>query len=119
MSGKLKAINDYLIEKLVEDPRFRVSKNGIIEKQTGVKSNIWKVVGSKDKEGYVRVFYGGNKRVYSHRIVYRKYIGALSEDLVINHKDSNTSNNHVNNLELVPHKKNIEYRDRRKERTGK
>jgi hypothetical protein len=51
--------------------------------------------------------------------MYAKYIGNLNEELVIDHKDTNTSNNAVNNLQLITHKKNIYYRDRRKERTGK
>jgi hypothetical protein len=41
-----------------------------------------------------------------HRIIYRKYVGPLSKNLTINHKDGNPSNNHFSNLELVSQSEN-------------
>jgi hypothetical protein len=111
-SGKIIAINDHLIDELLADSRYKVQKNGVILKNG-------KQVGSKDKEGYIRVFYGQNRRIYAHRIVYRAFNGPLQKDLVVEHRDGDTSNNAASNLLLVTHKKNIEYKNRRLARTGK
>lgn len=114
-SGKIIAINDYLIEELIVDPLFTVGENGEIYKESRGRK---RKVGSPDKEGYIRVKYK-NKRVFAHRIVYRKFKGKLHDDLVVEHKDGNPDNNAPYNLLLVTQKKNNEYKIRRKERTGK
>lgn len=108
---KLKAINDKLIYELLSDDKYEVRRDGTILKNG-------KRVGRKDKEGYVEIYYK-TKRLKAHRIVYAKFKGKLNEELVVDHKDTNPSNVDVNNLQLVTQKKNIYYRDRRKERTGK
>lgn len=114
-SGKLIAVNDYLIEEILNDPAFLVSENGVICKKIGSKI---KKLGSPDKEGYIRINYK-RKKVFSHRIIYAKFNGNLKEDLVVEHRDGNPGNNAANNLLLVTHKKNIEYKNRRLERIKK
>lgn len=118
-SGKLIAKNDYLIEEFIMDTRYRVSKNGVIEGKLGSKNaQKWKRIGSADREGYVRITYQ-TKRIFAHRIVYRLFNGPLKQDLVVEHKDGNPGNNAAENLLLITHKQNIEYKNRRLGRLGK
>lgn len=44
-----------------------------------------------------------------HSLVARKYIGERPEGYTINHKDGNKRNNHVSNLEIIPHKENVRH----------
>ena len=58
----------------------------------------------KTKKGYCRVYMrreSTNKRedVYVHRIIAQLFIPNPNNLLEVNHKDSNPSNNHKNNLE--------------------
>ena len=47
-----------------------------------------------------------NKTVYVHRMVYQSFADNDLKDLTINHKDGNTKNNHIENLELVTREEN-------------
>lgn len=108
---KLKSSNDYLIEELLKDNNYEINKDGTICRKN-------KKLGRKDKENYIEIYYKG-KRLKAHRIIYAKYLGDLDKELVVDHKNADTSDNSVGNLRLCDQKKNIYYRDRRKERTKK
>ncbi len=117
-SGGLIAKNDYLIEEIISSPLFRIFENGVIERNMTPKStNVWKVVGKPDRENYKRIWWK-DKRIFVHRIIYRKFKGHLEADLVIEHIDGDTSNNAISNLLLVTQKLNNEYKTRRRNRTG-
>lgn len=63
----------------------------------------------KSKSPYLRVKANG---VYylSHRLIASVLIGReLKHDEVINHKDGNTLNNNLINLEIVTHKENVRH----------
>jgi hypothetical protein len=107
-SGKLIAANDYLIEEFLQDSRYLVTSEGRIYRNG-------KQLGRYDKEGYIEIYYKG-KRLKAHRIVYAKFKGKLSKDLVIEHDNGETYDNNPSNLLLVSQKKNCEYRVRRQER---
>jgi hypothetical protein len=47
------------------------------------------------------------QRFRVHREVARLFLPNFSEDLVVNHKDGNTHNNHVDNLEMVSQAENV------------
>jgi hypothetical protein len=49
---------------------------------------------------------GRRKNYYIHRLVALTYIPTKDKSLDINHKDNNTLNNHVSNLEWVTRKEN-------------
>ncbi len=52
----------------------------------------------------------GEKKTYRvHRLVYESYKGEIPEGKVINHKDGNTYNNSLSNLECVTQKENIDH----------
>ena len=44
-----------------------------------------------------------------HRVVWEAFNGPIPRRLEINHKDINRSNNHLSNLELLTHQKNIQH----------
>ncbi|MGL4801876.1 MAG: HNH endonuclease signature motif containing protein [Cetobacterium sp.] len=66
------------------------------------------------RNGYMRVYMRNTvnfKRYdrYIHRLVAEYFIKKPEGKNVVNHKDCDRSNNHVNNLEWVTTKENIEY----------
>ena len=66
------------------------------------------------RNGYMRVYMRNvldNKRYdkYIHRLVAEYFLEKPEGKNVVNHKDCNRSNNHVDNLEWVTTKENIEY----------
>ena len=48
---------------------------------------------------------GKRKQFYVHRLVASEYIGDVN-NFVVNHKDGNKFNNHINNLEICTQKDN-------------
>lgn len=78
---------------------FRATKTGknfkIIKKHT-------------HSAGYI-VFSLAGELKYSHRLVYETYKGKIPEGMEVHHKDHDKTNNHVDNLELTSHQKNMEY----------
>lgn len=118
-SGKLKASNDLLIYVLLQDSRYKIEKNGDIwttVQRTGKNSvnNTWRLLShycknSKRGGKPYRIIRYNSKHLLVHRIIYAKFIGELIDDLVINHKDGNTLNNSVDNLELVTQSQNVKH----------
>jgi len=109
-SGLLESKNDHLIEILIKDPLFKVTKEGkIFSKLTkngqGV-SDQWREVGYKKADGYVRFRYRG-EFLFAQRVVFRAWKGKLKPDHVINHINLDNSDNHPDNLEqLIQHENN-------------
>lgn len=70
--------------------------------------------------GYPNVYLGANNSYRVHRLVALTYIENLENKKCINHKNSNRSDNRVENLEWVTHKENtihsIEHGGRKKTR---
>lgn len=63
-------------------------------------------------KGYKQVHLSKNKKrkmFYAHRLVAKHFLKNYAEDLDINHKDFDRSNNDLANLELVTVKQNINY----------
>lgn len=68
----------------------------------------------KTKTGYCRVYMrrdstGQREDVYIHRIIAEMFIPNPNSLSDVNHKDSNPSNNAVENLEWLSHRDNLEY----------
>ncbi len=102
-SGKIVS-NDYLIDQILNDSLYDIRNDGMIMTQicrTGKISvkGVWREAGSISG-GYRFIYYKGHK-LSCHRIMYKKFNGMLSEDLVINHLDGNRLNNNPKNLELT------------------
>jgi hypothetical protein len=71
-----------------------------------------------DKGGYLRVClypdlgYGkkGKRKIVSiHRLVAMTFLSNYTEDLEVNHKDGNKTNNCIENLEMVTPKENVSH----------
>jgi hypothetical protein len=84
---------------------------GILKTNT-VKGRI--LIQSKSYNGYMRIelskFIGMKaipKKYLVHRLVMQSFYGI--SDLVVNHKDSNRSNNNLNNLEYCTHSENMKH----------
>ncbi len=105
-SGNLKITNDHLIYEMLKDPDIDVREDGTVwtlTTRTGRRSasNQWRLAGTINSQGYVIIKYK-RKNITSHRLTFAKYGNTpLAPDLVINHIDSNKSNNSISNLELV------------------
>lgn len=101
---KFESKNDELIEKFIKDPLYKITKAGdiytLLTKNGQGISNKWRPIGNKRKDGYVRVRYQ-NEFLLAHRIIYRKYVGALEKEKVVDHKNGNPSDNKASNLQLI------------------
>ena len=65
-----------------------------------------------DRNGYGQVTFttkGIRKTYYVHRLVANAFIPNPNNYTDVNHKDENSSNNHVDNLEWISHKENMQY----------
>lgn len=115
---RFRAKNDWLIDKLIADPRYDVRESGqvwTLIALNGRAGKTWRVAGKTDKEGYREMPYRG-RYLKIHRIVYRKFKGELSAEMVVDHADRDTGNNRPSNLSLVTPQENNEYRYRREQR---
>lgn len=114
-SGKLIAINDIYIKKLISDPLYDIRPDGTIwtcrDKQGHIQ-DIWRESKNIDSGGYPVFKYGPKKNkkyLKVARVIYQKYVGELEPDLVINHIDNNKLNSSPENLELVTQSKNTKH----------
>lgn len=113
-SGKLIASNDWLIEELIGNPDYDIREDGTIWtliQRTGhrSKNNVWRQTAKHaNGKGYLELAYK-YKKLGVHRISFRKFIGPLQPDLVVNHKDCNKLNNSPSNLELIPQVENAHH----------
>src|ERR1017187_879088 len=108
-SGQLESKNDHLIDKLLKDPNYKVSKGRIYTKLTlngqGV-SDDWREVGYKKEDGYVRFRYDG-EFLFAQRVIYQHKNKDIKPDMVINHINLDNSDNRPKNLEqLTQHENN-------------
>lgn len=60
------------------------------------------------KDGYLRVQFAGKTRTV-HRVVATAYVPADVGKDFVNHKDGNKQNNHVDNLEWVTRRENMQH----------
>ncbi len=82
---------------------IEITKDGRIF-QNGIERKLHK----RKEDGYM-ITSINSKLKYVHRLVAEKYIPNPHNLPVINHKDGNTSNNHVDNLEWTTKRKNCEH----------
>lgn len=84
---------------------YEVSSEGLVRNTRTLKL----LTGDINKAGYKRVqFYNKPKkqRMFVHRLVAETFLVCGNESLVVNHKDGNKLNNHVDNLEWVTRTEN-------------
>ncbi len=92
------------------DEGGRLHKN--IDRDHRKDKYIDKIIDKKNKNGYMVAFLSlGDKvvQIRIHRLIWRYYYGKIPENLQINHKDVNKTNNRKENLELVTGSENIQH----------
>lgn len=79
------------------------------------KIKICKDVGSKNEDGYTRIWCGNGKKEIGkalkmrYRLMYYLYYGSIPENCEIDHIDRNRSNDAINNLRAVTRQENCSY----------
>lgn len=101
-----------LWKEIMEWPGYFISTHGNVRstKQGKLKNLNPRISGA----GYYSVALcrgntGERWQISVHQLVYSHFIGELSTELEINHKDLNKLNNHYQNLEMVTHQQNIKH----------
>lgn len=100
---------DFLRSYLYYDPSsptFLRCKSDIYAGKRTIRKYANDEIGSFSKDGYVIVSINA-KHYKAHRIVYMLFNGEIPENMVINHKDGNTYNNCIDNLEACYQKDNV------------
>lgn len=99
------------MEKAIKDfYNYTISDNGIVRNK--VTNTIKKGSSNNTGNGYLYVdLYRNNKRQrkYIHRLVAEAFIPNPEDKTMVNHKDGDTKNNTVSNLEWVTAKENVEH----------
>lgn len=117
-SGLIIATNDQNISLILKNEYYKVESDGKVWTRYGrngrlLLREVWRRCDVGQKNGYRSISFTSSSRtrhkIAVHRLVYAKFVGSLSEDLVINHKDGNKSNNDVSNLELVTQSRNNQH----------
>lgn len=97
---------------------YQVSNFGNVKSLNYNRTGKEKILKSKkDKDGYLQFSLCKNGKVKhfkTHRLVALAFIPNLENLPQVNHKDENKENNHVDNLEWVSPKENINYGTRNK-----
>ena len=101
---------DYLVKEFVESGKYQIDiESGF------VYNSKWKKLGYKIKtesklrqKQYLYIKYKG-KGLKLHRIIYYAAHKKLKTKLVVNHKDGNSFNNAISNLELTTQKDNMRH----------
>ena len=102
--------HDNLIELIINDQNFDIKIDGTIWSNRpfvgrGILQNFRRMDRYGSNKKYLVVAYRIDKSKHTaplllvHRIIYRKFIGPLDDELTVNHKDGNKINNKPENLE--------------------
>ena len=101
--------NDKIIEMFINDLNYIINPSGDVYNKKGKKLGFTKQTEIKLRgTNYYYIKYMG-KELKIHRIIYRKFVGKFIHNYEIHHKNSDTSDNSVDNLVQVSHKENIWY----------
>ena len=86
-----------------KETMVEITKDGKV-----IQNGVERKLNPRKADGYVLTSIN-SKSKYVHRLVAEKHLPNPYNLPVINHKDGNTSNNHVDNLEWTTRRKNCEH----------
>jgi len=91
---------------------YKFNEGNIYSKKS--KRNIGHI--DKTIGGYVRFkdWNDNGKKKYLHRILYEKYYGKITDNLVTNHINGKKDDNRLDNLELITFQQNLQYGEKYK-----
>lgn len=92
-------------KEIVGFENYQISNTGLIKKEG-------KILKPFDNGGYDRILLrkdGISKKKLIHRLVAEHFISNQNNKPQVNHKDLNTKNNNVDNLEWVTNKENVQH----------
>lgn len=99
----LRATNDTVIEQFINDPLYKVRRDGTVFTKKGWHGRVaktWRKQEPYTAKGYPTIKYNG-KHLLVHRLVYRALVGPLHQDMVVDHIDNDRTNNKPSNLQLL------------------
>lgn len=98
-----KAIKGYEgLYEVSDAGKVRSLKFGKVKELSLVDNGLGYLFVSLYKEGKCKMF-------QIHRLVVEAFIGEIPKGLIVNHKDENSQNNNVNNLEICTYEYNNNY----------
>ena len=83
---------------IASDGHIRNKKGGLMSKLA--RNGYWLTMAQFNKKFYY---------FFEHRVIWVWHNGVIPENAIVNHKDCNKSNNHIENLELLIQKENAEH----------
>jgi DNA-directed RNA polymerase specialized sigma subunit len=95
------------------DGMYTITKKGdIFSYKQKKKRKLKQQKASQSKKGYfqVRLFneeFKKGKLFYVHRLMYETFVGEIPEDREIDHIDGDTSNNNIDNIQILSRRENI------------
>lgn len=99
--------NNDLIKLMIDSNNYIINKDGTIISKISKRK-----IGYIASNGYCMVKFR-NKHIQVHRLVWEVYGNQpLNDSLVINHKNGITTDNRIENLELITHSENLKHKYR-------
>ena len=95
---------------MIDENKYEFKEDGIYSKTRNKKINGYKIGTAKKYNQFKFICSDGNKKsLYIHVALWIHFNGDIPNDMEINHKDENTSNNALSNLEIMSHTDNMNY----------
>jgi hypothetical protein len=102
-----------MIKEIKDYPKYTITEEGdIYSTQWNEQRKLKPQRATQSKKGYfqVRLFSPTQKKgklQYIHRLIYETFVGDIPEGMEIDHIDNDTSNNHIDNIQLISRRGNI------------
>ena len=128
-SGKYPSIVNTLINCKVKSSIYDVAFENVYYDETSStflrwktdrKNNLYRAgdeAGSKDQEGYTCITINGTP-YRAHRLIWTLHNGEIPDGFVVDHIDSNRSNNAISNLSAITQKENIRKANNKSKHVG-
>lgn len=100
----------WMKKKIKGFENYTISNDGVVENIKTQKIKVGTSNGAGNGYLYVDLYNNGKKsRRFIHRLVAEAFIANVANKPMVNHKDGNTKNNNVSNLEWVTASENVSH----------